>query len=188
MRGDDELLRQHAEEKARQSLRLAAAHRKDASQPHKAILNHSFGNISGSNVIIVILALSAAINGLFVAASLGHIGGLREAVFGGLFWVPVFVPAVTIILVDRKGTAQWHMHMLLGIIATAMLIGLPIVANILYVQLVPDATKDQDVWGTATDYLSFIMELLPYYLLGSAVTAPLTGWLLRRWSMRSKAA
>jgi Na+/melibiose symporter-like transporter len=186
MRGDDELLREHAEEKARQRLRLAAEARKDGEHPHTAELSGRSGDISGVRAIIVILIIALIINAIFVATSLGAMGGLRSAFFGGIFLMPLIAAPLAVLLTDPKGSARWPMHILIGVVATAMLIGLPIIVNILLSQLLPPEIIDQDRWLDAVEYLGYFFELIPLYLLAGLPSAPITGLALR-WLANRKA-
>jgi hypothetical protein len=184
MRGDDDLLREHAEEKARQSLRLAAEARKDVEHPHTAELSARSGDVSGVRAIIVILIIALILNGIFVAASLGAMGGLRNVLFGGIFLLPLCAAPLAIVGADPRGSARWTIHMLIGVVATAMLLGLPIIVNILLSQLLPPEAIDFDRWMDATEYLGYFTRLFPLYVLAALVTAPLTTlglrWLANR--------
>ncbi len=184
MRGDDELLSEYAENKARQNVRLSAAQRRDAADPRTAILREPLGGISGLRLFITTVALSLIANIIFAMASLGHIGGLRGALFGGLFWLPAIIPLITLAIVDRRGFAGWKVHTLIGLVAVAMLIGLPIFINIFIAQIVPASVLDGETMFDAIRYFEFFIELLPFYVIGSILVSIIGGAALSWWDRR----
>ena len=184
MRNDADLLREHAEQKARQAVRLAAAQRRDADDPRHAIIRDAMGGISGVRTTVTLLVLSVVINALFVAVGMGALGGLRRALIGGIFWIPLIIAPLAIVLIDRRSMAGWKVHALLGLIATGMLIGVPIIISLLMSLLVPARIFDYDAVTGATLYLEYLLGFLPLYALGLVILAVITGAILAFWDRR----
>ncbi len=184
MRGDDELLSEYAEYKARQNVRIAAAQRRDTADPRTAELREPMGGISGLRLCITAFALSLIVNVVFAMASLGHLGGLRGALFGGLFWLPAIIPVTTMAIVDWRGFAGWKVHALIGLVAVTMLIGVPIIFSIFISQIVPASVLDSETMIEAYRYFEYFIELLPVYVIGFGILAVITGAALRWLSLR----
>jgi hypothetical protein len=177
MRGDEDLLRAHAQEKARQSVRLAAARR--TAQPVPILDSSGRIGISGVRSMLMAFFMALALTLFFAALSTGRLGGMHYL----YYYLPLLVPPLMVLGVDRPGYAGWKTHILIGIIGLVMLLGLPLIINLVALQTRPYGFDGESIYR-AFDYIPYLSEYMLGYIPAGAISAPATGWLLRILSQR----